>query len=464
MRSNANRKVFRSSSYHGEKATFFFELARSSALIAALCIGTFSTVFGQEQDAQITEPAPKSYVLTRLGAICEGRLSEREDAYLLEFEGGGSTMVSKLDALYIGSTRESIYQYKASQTHMEDVNEVLRLADWASRRQLGSEAIKTLREKLSTSHDQAERRALSRKLEELEQAESFRKEVAKGYAPREKSSSSTRQESKRKIREPLSPEDAELEEWGAPIPAPSLERFSRKAQPILQKRCSSASCHGPGSETRYLLRGKTLGTGARLALLYNLRSTLEYVDFENIGESALLNHPPVVNAKDERVYPFGNDRSSLKDCQTFMSWVESLKTEQVLTRHAQETRRENSGPKLRAGAASRYDVEPAEGGTSGQSSGVSATDGASAQVDASGVDFSSLVGTAEPSNEEDAPRSTVGRLGFGTSSEASRYMTQPEDDPNSSEARLQRVGLRPTKKYRDAYDPAIFNDRYHPKN
>ena len=50
------------------------------------------------------------------------------------------------------------------------------------------------------------------------------------------------------------------------------------------------------------------------------------------------------------------------------------------------------------------------------------------------------------------------------SPEAAKYMPNPADDPNSEDARLQRVGIEPQKTYRDDYDPEIFNDRYHPQN
>ncbi|MBQ5367981.1 MAG: hypothetical protein IIU43_10950, partial [Thermoguttaceae bacterium] len=57
-----------------------------------------------------------------------------------------------------------------------------------------------------------------------------------------------------------------------------------------------------------------------------------------------------------------------------------------------------------------------------------------------------------------------GAMSFGVSPEAAKYMPNPADDPNSEDARLQRVGIEPQKTYRDDYDPEIFNDRYHPKN
>ena len=42
-----------------------------------------------------------------------------------------------------------------------------------------------------------------------------------------------------------------------------------------------------------------------------------------------------------------------------------------------------------------------------------------------------------------------------------QFIPNPLDDVNSTESTLARVGLGAPKTYRDEYDPAIFNDRYH---
>ena len=50
----------------------------------------------------------------------------------------------------------------------------------------------------------------------------------------------------------------------------------------------------------------------------------------------------------------------------------------------------------------------------------------------------------------------------GVASGAERFLPNPYDDVNSPESALRRVGLTPRKDYRDSYDPAIFNDKFHP--
>ena len=400
----------------------------------------FANAFAQQPTLERTnEDAPqrKSYALTRLGAIYEGVLRDVGSSYIIEFEGGGSTMISKIDALYIGPTRESIFQYKMRETRCEDVNEVLKLADWASRRQLTAEALVLLREKLRVSNDPAEQRALERKINELVEAETFRIDAARLASQRERDDAATLESSSaRKNETDASPETTELEEWGAKIPLSVLERFSRKAQPVIQKRCATANCHDSDSDSRYQVRPKTLGKGARLALFHNLRQTLDYVDFDDIERSPILNHPTVLDAKGERVYPFGNDRSSVKDCSLFGEWLESLGKEKILAERVKGTQRPIANT-TRPGAASRYDVRR--------------------QDDA--ANEAELF-----PDDANAERNSNGTLGFGVSSQALRLASRENpDDPNSYEARASRINGAPQKKYRDEYDPAIFNDRFHNK-
>lgn len=433
----------------------------------------------QVQNAEPKTPsAQKSYVLTRLGVVNEGTLRDQGDSYVLEFDGGGSTVVSKLDAVYIGSSRESIFQYKLKQTPIEDVNELLKLADWASRRQLGGEAIKLLQERLNVLQDPGEIHALKQKLYELQQAEAFRADAAKFLAKRE---NEAKAKAERQAQTPkvdpnaarAKSDDAEIEEWAKAVPYLTIERFSKRAQPVLQKRCATDECHASKHVSHYVLRPKVKGPAARLALLYNLRATAEYVNFDDVEKSALLDHPTVVDGKGERVYPFGNDRNSLKDCELFVKWLESAPNEKILAEHVKKTKRVNNAPILREGAASRYDVADRSSFQQGRGDAFNAENPDARYGNTDGVDVNGAfadafddAGKAPFANSapsDSANGASESRLGFGVSREALKYMPKPEDDPNSEEARLQRVGIKPQKRYRDEYDPAIFNDRFRQK-
>ena len=54
------------------------------------------------------------------------------------------------------------------------------------------------------------------------------------------------------------PTYAELQRFAASIPDESIEIFRKKVQPILQRNCMTADCHGPDTETREALGNKAL--------------------------------------------------------------------------------------------------------------------------------------------------------------------------------------------------------------
>ena len=417
------------------------------------------------------EPKPSTrFALLRSGVVWEGEIVDQGDSYSIKLPGGGSLTASKLDAVFVGDTREDVFAYMVKQTRMEDVNEVLKLADWAGRRQLGAEAIKLLTMRLERSVDSAERHALQKKIEELTTAEEFRVNAARTLAAIEERRRET-PEVKQNLPVPTnvkSDENAELDAWGRTLPAGVLERFGRKALPALQKRCATAGCHEPGTPgTRYSARPKALGAAQRLALLYTLRETIVYVDFDNVGASPILNHPTVTDARGERVYPFGTDRYSTRDCANFVEWLEGVNQEPALADAAKEYRaRRAAETTLRPGAASRYDVldvtrEPNQGAPVNPNP--AANQGFAELFDEPGAAAAAATPPATPATPDAVapvdPSAPIFQQ--GRPREAERFAPSPFDDVNSTESTLSRVGMLPRKTYRDEYDPAIFNDRYH---
>lgn len=439
-------------------------------LVAIALAGAFAfasaraqTEFPSQADATpapetgVSEGAATRFALMRSGVVWEGEIVDQGDSYSIKLPGGGKLAASKLDAVFIGDTREDVFAYKVKETRMEDVNEVLALADWAGRRQLGGEAIKLLTARMEQSIDDAERRALRKKIDELATAEQFRANAARTVAALEERRRDSNAESANLLPTPnvKSQDDAELDAWGKTIPSSALERFGRKALPALQKRCATSGCHEPGTPgVRYSARPKAFGPAQRLALLYTLRETIVYVDFDNIGASPILNHPTVTNLRGERVYPFGTDRYSARDCANFVDWLETLKQEPALAAAAKDYRAKRGVEStLRPGAASRYDVLDVTRDADGAPS---------ANASAENQGFAGLF-----EDSADAPRSvapvdpSVPVFQQGRPREAERFQPSPFDDVNSTESTLSRVGMLPRKTYRDDYDPAVFNDRYH---
>lgn len=415
------------------------------------------------------DSAPTRFVLTRTGVVWEGRLVDRGESYGIVFPSGGSVTASKLDVLFIGDTRESVLAYKVSVTPMEDVNEVLKLADWASRRQLGAAALAVLTERLADSVDDAERRALQKKIDELALAEKFRADASRAVAEFEdrklaQNAAASQVSNKKKATNPV---DSELDAWGKTLPPAALERFSRSALPAIQKRCATSGCHEVGTPgARYVVRPKAIGPAQRLALLFDLRETLVYVDFDNVDASPILNHPTVANERGERVYPFGSDRYSVRDCANFVEWLNTLKGEPKLVQAALEYRaRRDDAPALREGAASRYDVLDVTNSSNASAPNPDASNASIPAPQDENPDFAGLFDepAATPADLSGAPFADPSKPVFqqGFSKDSEKFMPNPYDDVNSTESTLRRVGMAPRKTYRDEYDPAIFNDRYH---
>ena len=404
------------------------------------------------QDARVDDAI--KCVLTRQDAVYEGRVVDKGDSYSVEFPNGGALSISKLDVLFIGDSREAAYRFKISGTRMEDANEALKAADWAGRHGMGKEAIQTLTTLAGSTNDEAEKRAFAKKIEDLQTAERFREAAERArLAKRQEATTSEPPNRSAQARAALSEEDAELDAWGRALPPAALEKFSRKAFPVLQKRCATSGCHAQGTPgARFALRDKALGASQRLALLYNLRETCLYVDFNQLDASPLVNHPVVLDSNGARRYPFGEDRYSARDCENFLSWFNGLDKEKKLGDLMNQYRRARSdAPQLRANAASRYDVENA----------ASRDESATQTNDVADESFAELFDS--PSVETiDSEERGASVFRQGISPDAQRFAQDPYEDVNSPESALRRVGMAPQKKYRDEYDPAIFNDRYHP--
>ncbi|MBQ5788653.1 MAG: hypothetical protein IIW01_00030, partial [Thermoguttaceae bacterium] len=223
-----------------------------------------------------TSTEPTRCVLTRLDVVYVGVVRDRGDVLSIELLDGGTVSVSKLDVQFVGGSRDDVFAFKKSRTRLEDVRETIRLADWANRRQLAPQGIALLEAKLAEPLSDGERRVVVAKLEELRQIEKLRASVAQTVAARQSVSTSAATPA------PIAPEVAEIERWAKEVPVSAFERFARRAQPILQKRCATAGCHdGSNPNSAFRVRPKAVGTQARLALYFNMRETFDFIDFNN---------------------------------------------------------------------------------------------------------------------------------------------------------------------------------------
>lgn len=258
------------------------------------------------------------FVLTRQGVIQEGNIVDGEQSIYLQFPGGkGGITISRIDLLFIAKSREEIFDYRLSQIHPNDYGELLRLADWAVRNQLIQQAITMLGTSAAQVTDLNARETMLQKREQLLFVEKIRDEAL------------------RKKEEPLDEQAlllqqqhnliaGELESWGKGVPLSVQEKFIRKVQPILLKRCGTKECHGNEGESGAFVIDRGTGYTRRSSTLVNLKTIMEWVNFANPSNSPILTHPPMVDHQGNARYPFGNDSSSYKDYEAFTTWVYSL--------------------------------------------------------------------------------------------------------------------------------------------
>ena len=285
----------------------------------------------------------------------------------------------------------------------------------------------------------------------MRQIEKWRASAAQTSAAASASSSAATPRSKSPT--PSSdPEIAEIERWAKELPLSAFDRFARRAQPILQKRCATAGCHdGSNPNSAFRVRPKAVGTQARLALYFNLRETFDFIDFNNPAQSPILNHPVVADADGNRVYPFGEGRWSAQDCQTFVSWVESL-NDGKLGRyvHRQSRVRDASAATLRPNAVSRYDrIETPNAAANAAPDLPRPTN----PNPFAGLFDAQAEETPETTRFPRPSRIALPDLAVPSVADAA----SEADDPNSTENVLKRGGYAPKRRYRDEYDPAIFN-------
>jgi hypothetical protein len=84
----------------------------------------------------------------------------------------------------------------------------------------------------------------------------------------------------------------ELDRFVRTLPEGVVGQFTNRVQPVLVNHCALAGCHGPGSQSSYVLdRVSDRRTANRRSTQRNLYATLQQVDVERPAESKLLTAP-----------------------------------------------------------------------------------------------------------------------------------------------------------------------------
>lgn len=180
--------------------------------------------------------------------------------------------------------------------------------------------------------------------------------------------------------------------------------FTTRIQPLMLNKCGNAKCHGPQSESGFRLEQiRGTGPGSRGHTERNLAAVLEQIDQARINHSPLLTVPMQSHGGLNKAIFYGP--TGERQMQVLRNWVRSASKELAQDAHVAEQRPSlvNGKPVFPKSPRSQASVEEADDADE-----------------------------PEPSPTTAAPRS-----------KPSRAATDDEDDLD------------------DAFDPEIFNRRYH---
>lgn len=390
---------------------------RKSITAVLVFFGILALISAQEPSQSGEHAEHPCFFLTTQEKLLEGTPEERGDSWLIRLPGQtGGILVSKLDVLFAGPTRESVFEYRKNQLPPKDVGAASALAEWGTRNQLTEPALALLR-KMAVEADPETRTVLQRQIDRIEYVERLKKDAEERLAK----TASTKTPAEK------DPELLRLEEFGRQVPLSIQDTYARKIQPLLLRRCAVSDCHQNGTPSMaFTLSKPDRRTPLRRNNLRNLEQVLRRVDTASPAASPILNHPEIVDQLGQQVYPFGADANSLKDYRTFSNWISSL------------------GSKLKpisfTEPAPAREVQPKEEEGNGETPNAETPD-------------------TEPAFEP-ATAPAGGRvvdLTAGDPSPAPRYRKR-----TASEAFSSVIGKKAGESIPDEFDPGPFNEKYHP--
>ncbi len=390
-----------------ERGVFDFVNARVVRVVCVFFIAIFF-VFPLLA-AQSPSDDGTRYFLTRLGLIQEGIPEDRGETVFLRLPGGGGLTISKLDILFVGLTRSELFEYQRRLLPEGDTSALLKLADWAGRNRLATEAIAYLKETAQTTADSASRATILQHIAKMEYVERIKNEAARQMSESEKNLSAISLPGAATM---VDPERARLSEFSKGIPYTVEEKFIRRVEPILLRRCGGSDCHQEETGATFTLAHPETASSFRTAHLRNLESVLDFVSCARPETSPILNHPKILGNNGEQVWPFGADEKSLKDYETFVEWITSLN-----------------------GKLANYIPDPNRPRPAGRER---------------------IVKPMEPERETTNEIPLMANIPIDSTKEYKRV------DPNDNDEALRRAGYHPKTVLRDEFDPAPFNQKYHP--
>ena len=240
------------------------------AQTAAVCLAVLApAVF--LTGAEPTPPAPSAQqiLILRNGQTIEGRISQKDGLYVVDFSDG-QIRLKPADVDLVCSSLEEGYRRKRAAMATGDAHDHLELAQWCLRHSLLGPAATELADAKTADPNAPMIIALEHRLK-------------MALEPPSAVTAST---------SIAGPSNEELDRMIRGLPRGAIESFTQCVQPVLMNHCATAGCHGPQSETGLrLFRIPTGKSASRRITQRNLYSALSFVDRENPTASRLLTVP-----------------------------------------------------------------------------------------------------------------------------------------------------------------------------
>ena len=283
-----------------------------------------------EDPALSASPAPQ-ILLLRNGSILRGKILSRGEDYLLSAPHGQVVVPGALVRAACQDLQEAYEVLLERAAAQSQGSAYVTLAKWCQSVHLYDEARANLELALNLDANLDEARQLLTLNEEL------------------------RVEHRRASRSPDEPREPAVARRDSTanlggLPASLAAQFTSRIQPILTNNCSTASCHGPRSDSGFRLERVQVGQRSdRGAVERNLVSVLEFLDLEQPGQSPLLVKARESHGKPAR--PLMPGPAGQKQWRELQAWVQAavphLHGLQSAPPSLSETPLKKSGPKRR---------------------------------------------------------------------------------------------------------------------
>ena len=269
---------------------------QSVVCVAALA---FAVVAAAAEQRPAIEPVPVDGVLLlKNGEVLEGKISRAGEHYYVAVRNGELRIRAESVEFSCRSLEEG-YRQKRSAIRTGNADDHLRLAVWCEHHGLLGHAARELANAIDADPAHPAIGTLERRIR-------LAMEPPKPALPSQPPA------------EPP-PDWKEFDRLIGEMPSGSVETFTQTVQPLLVNHCTSAGCHGPGTETKFRLLRAPAGRSPRRRLTQrNLHATLQWIDRGDPKASPLLTAP--VNPHGTAKVPVFTN-SQVAQYQRLVDWV-----------------------------------------------------------------------------------------------------------------------------------------------